>query len=116
MSLFKEISNNLIPDLQSIIVDYCVKDWKPNFNRVILEIESEVLDIIPDYYTWDRMYCSGLYDSPSSSCNCEKYQSFKSCKTHTPKCFDLHMHCLNDLINRGISYHMFNLRKLEHIH
>ena len=51
MSLFIEISNNSIPDLQSIIIDYCVKDWKPNFNRVILEIESEVLDMIPDYYT-----------------------------------------------------------------
>ena len=40
------------------------KDWKPDFNCVVLEIESVIMDRIPDCYNWGDMYCSGQYESP----------------------------------------------------
>ena len=113
MSVLNEISKYVIPDLGHIILDYYVinKNCKPEFDN-LKQIESAVLDRIPDYYDWEEPFCGNEYfEMPYPYCACDIHNSFSDLRINTPKCFYLHMKCLNDLINEGDSCQMFYLKK-----
>ena len=106
-----ELYNMLPEDLIFIIEDYS-KD-RTNYDKVMAEFEYIIFSRIEEHFEDERYFCAEpghFYQSDCISCD-----SFREMKEEYPRCYDMHIECLDDAVLNGKLFYLNNLQQYSKI-